>query len=50
MNHVNYIFRKNSIKFYPESSNLSKSRIIKEGIKNTLGDVKQIEERNTTHP
>ena len=40
MNHVNYIFRGSCIKFFPESSRLSERRIITDGTKNTLGDVK----------
>ena len=43
MNHVNYIFRGNCIKFFPESGGLSESRIIKGGMRNTLGDVKKDE-------
>jgi len=49
MNHVNYIFRGNCIKFFPEGGGLSESSIIKDG-KKALGDVKQYEERNTINP
>ena len=34
MNHVNHIFRGNTIKFFPESRWLSQSNIIREGVKN----------------
>ena len=43
MSHVNYIFRGNCIKFFPESGGLSESKIIMDGTKNTLGDVKNNE-------
>ena len=43
MNHVNYIFRGSCIKFFPEGGGLSESSIIKDGTKNTLGDVKNNE-------
>ena len=40
MNHVNHIFRGDVVKFFPESGWLSESNIVKEGVKNMLGDVK----------
>lgn len=45
MNHVNHIFRGNTIKFFPESGGLSESKIITDGMRNTLGDVKNGFER-----
>ena len=33
MNHVNYIFRGNCIKFFPEAGNISKSSIVVNRVK-----------------
>lgn len=34
MNHVNHIFRKAGVKFFPETENISKSSIVVNGVKN----------------